>query len=48
MPVKYSLSTQNQRKFARACPSRLCAFAFNDGGFNGEFFVFQKADRRRK
>jgi hypothetical protein len=49
MRVKYSLSAQNQRKFARACPLRLCAFALNAGGFNGnKFFGFQKAGRRRK
>jgi hypothetical protein len=48
MPVKYSLSIQNQRKFACACPLRLCAFALNAGGFNGEFFVFQNADMAEK
>jgi hypothetical protein len=29
MAAKYSLSDQNQREFACACPLRLCAFALN-------------------
>lgn len=39
MPLKYALSARNQRKFACACPLRLCAFALNDGPLGFREFV---------